>query len=250
MIDPAFLDATYVVRNEGLGYESADETYSAKRTKINATKYRTFVIAHPDKTNYYKPILDVLDYHPGLLEAVPNVVMVEGKTDFYLLKYFSEIILKNETTSQKYFLPGTGSGNLAQSIRLYLGWSRQFLVLLDSDPEGVSQKLRYAEEFGLACSERTFMLEDSNPDWANKAIEGLISEEDRLLIQQHAYPDAMKYHKTHFHRSLQEVLMRKVELLISDHSKSNFNKLFAFLDTKFTSTQNYLSSNEQLVLPN
>jgi AAA ATPase domain len=233
MIDPEFLDATYVVRNEGLGYESTDDAYSSKRTKINATKYRSFVSKHPDKTNYYKPILDVLDHQPSMLELVPKIVMLEGKTDFYLLKYFSEIILKDSPIAQRYFLPGTGSGNLGQSIRLYLGWAREFLVLLDSDSEGNLQKKRYADEFGLGCSERTFMLADANLEWENKAIEGLISDDDKLCIQRHAYPEEMKYNKTHFHRSLQEVLMRKVEIQISEYSKSNFSKLFTFLDSRF-----------------
>ena len=56
-------------------------------------KYRDFAAQHPNQTTYFQPILDVLDYRPGELENVPNVVMVEGKNDFYTLKYFQDKVL-------------------------------------------------------------------------------------------------------------------------------------------------------------
>lgn len=237
MIDPRHLDATFVVRNEGLDYDSADESYSAKRTNITATRYRKFAAAHPDQTNYYKPVLDVLDYQPSHLEMVPSIVMVEGKTDFYLLKYFSDVILPATSLSKRNFLPGTGSGHLDQSIRLYLGWGKEFVVVLDADSEGKKQKNRYADEFGLACSSRTFTLAEIDAKWEGKSVESLLSAEDRLLVQKHAYPEASEYHKGQFHRAIQEALMNRVQLAVSDDSCANFEKLLQFIAEKLPSSR-------------
>lgn len=238
MIDPSFLDATYVIKNEGLAYETADDAYSAKRTQIVATKYRTFAANHPDQTNYYKPILDVLDQQPSRLDMVPSIVMVEGKTDFYLLRYFSDVVLREKKGRERYFLPGTGAGNLGQSIRLYLGWGRRFLILLDADPEGKAQLQRYGSDFGLACQENTKTLSDVDSSWDGKSIEALVAVEDRLAIQRHSYPDALEYGKSHFHRAVQEILMRKVSLPISNVTLQNFRKVFSFIDEQLAKSPN------------
>jgi len=121
MINPDWLEGTFVVKNEGLDYEDEDN-YNAKNTNVTLQKYRSFVANHPNQTIYFQPILDVLDYSPGKLENVPNVVMVEGKNDFYTLKYFQEIVLKRFLSVK--LMPGAGSGNLDCVIRLYLAWGR------------------------------------------------------------------------------------------------------------------------------
>jgi len=88
MINPNWLENTFVVKNEGLEYSSNDDGYSARKTTITLHKYRTFAAQHPEQATYFQPVLDVLDYRPSKLENVPNVVMIEGKNDFYALKYF------------------------------------------------------------------------------------------------------------------------------------------------------------------
>lgn len=236
MIDPSFLDSLYVVKNEGLGYDDSDDAYSVKKTQITATKYRKFAANHPDQTNYFKPILDVLDYQPSRLDLIPSVIMIEGKTDFYLLRYFTEIILKDRLNIECNFLPGTGAGNLSQSIRLYMSWGRDFIVILDADKEGKLQKTQYEEEFGLACSENTYTLDQIDAAWDKASIEKLVSNDDRMIIQLHAYPEATEYKKAHFHRAIQEVLMRKVRLQISDETKNNFEKIIRFIDEKLNTS--------------
>ncbi len=90
-----WLDSAYVVKNAALGsLDFAD--YVRQRmganTSISATRYRQFVAEHPDQTSYFQPVLDLLDYRPSVLEPVPEVVLVEGKSDFYLLRYAHEIL--------------------------------------------------------------------------------------------------------------------------------------------------------------
>jgi AAA ATPase domain len=230
LINPQYLDGTYVIMNAGINYQSSDDGFTPKKTSITATKYRTFVTSHPHQTHYYQPILDLLDYSPSQLEHVPNVIMVEGKSDFYFAKYFSEIILADGIP--RYFLPGTGAGTLGTPIQLYLAWARNFLILLDDDAEGRKQKIRYTESFGIICESRIHTLSSINKSWVGFEMEKLIADADKISIQQFAYPHSTSYNKTHFQRAIQEALMLKRKLVLSDETKENFTELFKFIDQK------------------
>ena len=61
------------------------------------------------KTRYFQPILDVLDYRPSQLEMVPDLIMVEGKNDYYTLRYMNEVIFDNAVDGL-HISPGGGSG--------------------------------------------------------------------------------------------------------------------------------------------
>ena len=98
-----------------------------------------------NQSHYYQPILDVLEYRPAAIELVPEMVMLEGKNDYYALEFARYSWLSERSIS---LLPGTGAGNLSNLISLYLGWAREFVVLLDSDTEGSQQRNRYLELFG------------------------------------------------------------------------------------------------------
>jgi hypothetical protein len=145
LIKPDWLDGAYVVRNEGLQYGITDEDYTAKRTLISLTRYREFAVKYPHQTTYFQPILDVLDYRPTLLENVPDVIMVEGKNDFFTVRY---MISRLGVGGDLHLMPGGGAGSLDNIIRLYVAWGKRFFVLLDSDSEGTKQKKRYEDVFG------------------------------------------------------------------------------------------------------
>lgn len=230
MINPSWLEGTYVVKNEGLDYYSDEDDYTAKNTHITLTKYREFATKHPNQTTYFQPILDVLDFKPGRLDNVPNVVMAEGKNDFYTLKYFVDKIFKS--AKRLNVMPGTGSGSLETVIRLYLGWGRRFVILLDSDREGLKQKSRYLELFGVIAEQSIFTLSDVNPTWVGKEMEDLISNDDRELIQKSVYPTALKYQKTHFNRAVQELYLTDRAITVSDETKTNFDMIFMFCAEK------------------
>lgn len=229
MINPDWLEGTYVVKNEGLDYDSEDD-YSARNTQITLTKYREFATKHPNQTTYFQPILDVLDFKPGRLDNVPNVVMAEGKNDYYTLKYFIEKIFKG--SRKLHVMPGTGSGSLDTVIRLYVAWGRQFIVLLDSDTEGINQKKRYNDRFGRVVSNSIFTLEDIDVTWGNIEMEQLLSDTERLLIQTAAYPGTSTYNKTHFNRAVQELYLTDKAVAISDDTRAKFEKILAFCEMK------------------
>lgn len=222
MINPCWLESTFVVKNEGLDYGKDAMEYSAKKTNISVTKYRQFVTKHPDQTNYFKPILDVLEYRPSSLENVPNVVMTEGKTDYYLLSLLAKSIGEE---SGIYFLPGGGAGSLDCPIQLYLAWVRTFVVLLDADGEGEKQRSRYIDKFGVILTDRVFLLSEVLNDSSIRVGESLLTAGERLSIQQQAYSAEPKYKKVIFHRAVQEILMAGATVTLSESSTERVRKL-------------------------
>lgn len=184
LIDIHWLDSAYIVKNAALGsLDSFDMSdYVSRRiganTAISATSYRRFVAEHPSQTSYFQPVLDLLDYRPSVLEPVPEVVLVEGKTDFYLLRYAHEVL---ELGADVHLVPGGGAGSLDPLIRLHIGWGKSFAVLLDGDREGREQKKRYDSEFGPFLTVPCLLLPDLC-DGTAKEVEDLLEPEDREAI--------------------------------------------------------------------
>lgn len=230
MINPEWLEGTFVVKNAGLDYDAAEDDYNARNTLVTLDRYRNFASQHPRQTTYFQPILDVLDYQPSTLENVPNVVMVEGKYDFYALKYFHARV--GRRLRDLHLMPGSGAGSLGNVIRLYLAWGREFVILLDSDAAGAKEKQRYEEEFGPILKDKIFTLEDIDPAWQKLGIEFLAEEADRLGIQNTAYPTATKFNKTHFNRALQELFLTKQQVPLSPATEANFTKVLTFLNKR------------------
>ena len=68
--------------------------------KITATKYYTYVGSGlgSDNVSYFQPILDRLDYQPSIVEPIPNIVILEGKNDWYTFRYFEDLLKRNNKT--------------------------------------------------------------------------------------------------------------------------------------------------------
>jgi predicted ATP-dependent endonuclease of OLD family len=229
LINPKWLENTFVIKNEAIDYED-ELIYNSKNTNIKINRYREFAVKHPEQSNYFQPILEVLDYRPSNLELVPNVVITEGKNDFYTLNYFQETIFKSRSLIK--IVPGTSSSNLETLISLYLGWGRKFIILLDSDKEGKKQRDRYIEVYGESISDLIITFETINPLWSNNELEDLFSKDDQLLIQQKNYPLETKYKKKTFNRSIQELYMNNEALDFEEETKDNINLVLKFLKSK------------------
>ncbi len=229
LVNPDWLEGTYVVKNEGLDDEKFEE-YNSKKTDIKIYKYRDFASKYPNKISYFQLVLDILEYVPSKLEYIPDVVMIEGKNDFYTLKYFKDVILKDK--SKINLLPGLASTSLDNLISLYIGWGRNFIILLDSDNSGKKQKDRYTEKFGSLVENRIFTYEDIDVTWKNIAMERIIGEEECLKIQLNSYPESEKFNKKIFNRSIQEMLIKGEEYKFSNITKDKFKKIFKFFKDK------------------
>ncbi len=224
LINPDWLEGAFVVVNSGLNYDSEIEEYNAKKTIINVQSYRKFATEYPDQTSYFQPILDVLNYCPSKLELIPNVAMVEGKNDFYVLNYMAK-----QLDTHVHILPCTGAESMGVFLTLYIGWGRQFVVVLDSDKKGRESKSAYIADYGIAVEDRVFTLKDINEVWNNHDLEHLFRKDELLAIQKRCYPDAKKYTKTQFNRAIQELYIKNQAIDLSAETITNFHNLFKFI---------------------
>ncbi len=225
LINPHWLESTFIVRNKALEYE--DDDFNFKPNNIEVEKYRSFVNNHPDQHTYFQPILDVLEYRPSNLEAINAIIMLEGKNDFYTLSYLQDVIIKpSEKVS---LLPGTGSGSLDTVIQLYYAWGRKFTVLLDSDKEGRDQKQRYIDIFGNIVRDRIFTLGDIDPSWVNLELENIFDENDKLLVQHSVFPEIKKFKKKNFNLAIQENFVNTCIIDISPTTIKKIDTLLKFL---------------------
>lgn len=228
LINPKWLENTFVIQNEAIDYND-EVKYNSKNTNIKIHKYRNFAVNYPNQTNYFQPILEVLDYRPTNLELVPNVVLTEGKNDYYTYNFIQSNVFEDDLIK---LIPGTSASNMETLINLYLGWGRKFIILLDSDKEGLRQKKRYTEIYGESIGELIFTYSDISSNWINFQTENLFEEEDKIAIQTYYYPTEVNYSKKTLNRSIQELYINNIQINMSDNSKNNFEKVIRFIELK------------------
>jgi predicted ATP-dependent endonuclease of OLD family len=226
LINPKWLENTFIVRNKAIKYEKEDFS-EFEPTNIEVQRYRDFVTHHPNQTTYFQPILDVLEYRPSNLEAINDVVMVEGKNDFYTLSYFQDIIIQRKERIS--FLPGMGGSKLDTAIQLYCAWGKQFVILLDSDKAGRKEKERYEDNFGNIVANRIFCLADIDSTWEKLATEKIFTEDDAILIQQSVFYEDKKFNKKHFNLAIQENFAKGNVVNISEITVNRFDEILNFL---------------------
>lgn len=229
LINPKWLENTFVIKNEAIDYDD-EVKYNSKNTNIKISKYREFAVKYPNQSNYFQPILEVLDYRPTNLELVPNVVITEGKNDYYTFAYFQDVVFKQSESIK--FIPGTSSSNLETLISLYLGWAKPFLILLDSDKEGIKQKKRYEEIYGDSISELIHTYANIDNTWTDFTTEDLFTVNDKLKIQTKYYTTDSTFQKKIFNRSLQELYMKNESLDLEEATINNIQKVLSYLANK------------------
>ncbi|MBR9847535.1 MAG: AAA family ATPase [Algicola sp.] len=229
LINPKWLESTYVVRNRGIDYDNEAE-YVASNTDVTVMKYREFASKFPSQTSYFQPILEILEYQPANLELVPKIILTEGKYDFYTFSYYQKTI-KNYKIPLN-FVPGTSASNLENLISLYLGWGKKFVVLLDSDEAGKKEKKRYIELFGPYVEDIIFTYEDINEKWVKFKTENLFTKKDQLNIQTENYPTETKLKKKIFNRSLQENFVSNKSIKLEKTTHDNFLLVLNYIKSK------------------
>lgn len=170
MIEPKWLEQTFIVTNrmDAPGGSVIDGlSLSDESLDIRATRYRAFVGEHPNQTNYFQPVLDRLQVVPSRFDIDRASVIVEGKSDYYVLRYAAKHLKRAELP----ILPGLGAGTFGALIGIHLGWGIGMVALLDGDKKGKQEKDKYQKEFGLRA-EAILTLDDLVP--------GVIEIEDVL----------------------------------------------------------------------
>ena len=235
MINPRWLEGAYIVQNRAIKYDnelSSPQAYQQRETDIKVLAYRRFVGENPDKSTYYQPILDALDYSPSSIEHQSETVMVEGKSDFYVFTYFKNVVLNEQRKLQ--FLPSSGANDLGPLISLYLGWGLTFKVLLDGDKKGKEAKKRYMDEWYLDDF-TVSTIGEIDGKLTNKRLEDLISKEGKQIIKEHlGIGKLTKKQIAHF---FQEKLARNEEVSFDEATLSNFRLVITNICQHFSGIQ-------------
>lgn len=158
MVEPKWLEQTYVVTNRAdapSGSIVDDLSLEDESLDIQATKYRRFVDQHSGQTNYFQPILDRLQVVPSRFDLHKPSIVVEGKSDYYVLRYAAEVLKLAELP----LIPGLGAGTFDALTSLHVGWNLNFLFLLDGDKQGEIERERYVKDYCLN-PERLISLND------------------------------------------------------------------------------------------
>lgn len=230
LIKPEWLDSTFVVRNEAAAELEDLENLSSAKTDIKIAKYRSFVSDNPNGLSYFQPILDVLQYVPSRFDFIKNAVLMEGKTDFYLMSYMADVQLKCGRSFD--IMPCGGSGSVDQLITLYAGWGKEFIVLLDADDEGQKAKTRYLDKFGPLVSNRIITYSDIDPSWNKVGLEKITGDVDSAIFSNAAFPDGATTKKS-FALAVQELLFHKKKITLKGDAEKNFEKIFHALEGAF-----------------
>lgn len=152
MVEPRWLEQSFIVRNAAGDAESSiiDAALSSDASiDVVATPYRQFVNGRPEKVSYFQPIMDRLEVKPSRFDANRGGIIVEGKSDYYLLRYLDEIYDKGKLQ----IIPAFGAGTMDALIGLMRGWGLPVRILLDSDKAGAAQKQRYSSDYFLGSHE-------------------------------------------------------------------------------------------------
>jgi AAA15 family ATPase/GTPase len=239
MISPLWLSGAYVVINESISDARLEGSMTDDDgANISAEKYYKYVATQTGKTQYlyYQPILDSLDYAPSAVEPIPNIVITEGKYDWYTLKYFSEIILKD---SNKFnFYSGAGRDAHYDIIRLYLSWGKSFVLVLDGDKPGQISQTNYVKEFSGYVENKIFTYKDLLG--LEIETEDLIIPNDQKVICDTAFGggsyDSVKDDsgklKSKLNFAINQLLITKIRIPTSATTKANFKKLFKGIGEK------------------
>ena len=237
MINLRWLDNAYVVKNSAFDDLDSEAYYTqnaARRASISASKYRRFVADNPSSTSYFQPVLDLLEYRPSSLEIVPNAVLVEGKSDFFILKYFAEVI---GPPSDVALMPGLGAGNLSALISLHIGWGKAFVAILDGDKQGTIERSRYEERFGPSVRDRLLILPEMLDDPNIVEIEDLFTARDKDLIINSVFDSevGVPSEKKALLQAVMELYARKMPLIFEPMTLGKIRELMAKLEAKLSS---------------
>jgi len=233
LINPEWLSGAYIVRNKALK-DINEFDYNVNLTDVEAVPYRQFVSKNPEQKDYFQPILDILDYQPGLLEKIPNIITTEGKNDFYTLRYINQIYFSNKY-KDLHFYPCTGADTNTPIISLYIAWARPLIVLLDGDTKGEKARISYLNKFGKLIEGNVYNLYNINESFKGLTLEGLFSEDERLFITKEFDEKLTTYDKGKFNSSIQTLLFENRKIDLSQSTIKNFENVFDFLSKKLFS---------------
>ncbi len=179
MIEPKWLEQSFIVTNRSDAPPDSmlDEvSLNDESLDIKDTKYRQFANSNPGLTSYFQPILDRLEVVPSRFDIQRASIILEGKSDYYIVRYAARLLNKSEMP----IVPGIGAGSLGALVALHVGWGLRLLFVLDGDKKGREERDRYINEYAL---ERDRIVTISELSSGLRVIEDLLDAEALAIIQ-------------------------------------------------------------------
>lgn len=174
MIEPNWLEQAFIVQNKPLA-DTKEMMDSAilddASVDVKVTPYRNFVGQNGSALSFFQPIADRLNVVPSKFDIDRAGILLEGKSDYYILEYFR----RTYSVSGLRLYPALGSGTLDALIALLRGWGQPVRVVLDSDKAGKENEARYKAKFILNDDEIATL---DRFDFAAIEVESFFSEED------------------------------------------------------------------------
>lgn len=203
MVNPLWLEKAYIVENRAADYENEDDvgSFAVRKTDISAIRYKTFVGSNPTKTTYFQPVLDALDIGFSPLIRSTNAIVVEGKNDYYGVRYLRQL---NCAEDNFQIFPSNGAGSSSTLISLFRGWGVKFRVLVDDDAAGKQAKKKYMDEF-LLSNEEVVTLGEISSSFSGQTFEAVYQSDLTSAAEQ--FFDTNKITKRHFALYCQHLLM-------------------------------------------
>ncbi len=179
MIEPKWLEQTFIVTNRSDAPSSSiieNVSFDDESLDIQVETYRSFVNTSKNKTSYFQPILDRLEVVPSRFDFGKGSVIVEGKSDYYILRYCLRLLEESDIA----IIPGLGAATFSSLAALSVGWNLNSIFLLDGDKAGVGQKERYSRDFGIPEA-RLVLLKDLASDL--EVIEDVVDADAIAIIK-------------------------------------------------------------------
>ena len=79
---------------------------------------------------HFKPLLDALDFKEHIFTPQNNIVLLEGKFDYYTLRWMKENLSNADDFN---FYPGSSINKYDQLLRDYLANNKKFIAIFDAD---------------------------------------------------------------------------------------------------------------------
>lgn len=227
MVNPQWLEKAYIVDNKAIDYDNDQvDSFAIKKTDIHATKYRTFIGSHPNKTTYFQPVLDALEVQFSPLERSAKALIIEGKFDYHPFLYFRK---KLNAAKIPEIFPSNGAGEVGHLINLFRGWGVDFRILLDDDNAGKEAKKRYLTDF-LVPQNHVVTIADIDPTLKNKAFEAIYQNDVTDEIKKTLNVKVLT--KRHFALFFQEMLINSISKDFPE-TVTVFKKLSSWVDNIF-----------------
>ena len=183
MINPAWIPAAHIVENKAINYDSNEDmlTFISTPTSISAVPYRQFVSENSNRTSYYQPILEKLDYVQPEISPSGPVLVTEGISDFHAFKFYCGELLEEAGVS---LMPGIGDTNHDVVISTLISTGKKFIVVLDDDSSGRRGAERYRQRW-LLDDQCVATVGELSSEFSGRKLETLLSADTLDNIANH-----------------------------------------------------------------